>query len=117
MLVLELARCEYVARRENIIAARATQGLSQRQDPYRQLGLGLAACQKGLSVGFAHGRVPWFMNSMGMARDEKSLNCGLPEPSWQSIKRLLIIDELEAIVPLSKTGAELLCRSLQPRAT
>ena len=47
-LVLELARCEYIARRENIIAL----GNSGTGKTHIALGLGLAACQKGLSVGF-----------------------------------------------------------------
>jgi DNA replication protein DnaC len=47
-LVLELARCEYVARRENVIAV----GNSGTGKTHIALGLGLAACQKGLSVGF-----------------------------------------------------------------
>src|SRR4051812_43914479 len=47
-LVLELARCEYIARRENVIAV----GNSGTGKSHIALGLGLAACQKGLSVGF-----------------------------------------------------------------
>src|SRR3990167_4533241 len=47
-LVLELTRSEYVARRENIIAV----GNSGTGKTHIALGLGLAACQKGLSVGF-----------------------------------------------------------------
>ncbi len=47
-LVLELARCEYVDRRENVIAL----GNSGTGKTHIALGLGLAACQKGLSVGF-----------------------------------------------------------------
>ena len=47
-LVLELARSEYVTRRENIIAV----GNSGTGKTHICLGLGLAACQKGLSVGF-----------------------------------------------------------------
>ena len=47
-LVLELARCEYVERRENVIAL----GNSGTGKTHVALGLGLAACQKGLSVGF-----------------------------------------------------------------
>ena len=49
-LVMEMARCEYVQRRENVIANSGTGkthvalGLG--------LGLGLAACQRGMSVGF-----------------------------------------------------------------
>ncbi len=48
MLVLELARCEYVDRRENVIAL----GNSGIGKIHITLGLDLAACQKGLSVGF-----------------------------------------------------------------
>jgi DNA replication protein DnaC len=47
-LVLELARSEYVARRENIIAV----GNSGTGKTHIALGLGLAACQKGLLAGF-----------------------------------------------------------------
>jgi hypothetical protein len=47
-LVLELARGEYIARRENAIAV----GNSGTGKTHIALGLGLAACQKGLSVGF-----------------------------------------------------------------
>ena len=47
-LVLELARSEYITRRENIIAV----GNSGTGKTHIGLGLGLAACQKGLSVGF-----------------------------------------------------------------
>ena len=51
MMVLELARCEYVERRENIIA----RGNSGTGKTYITLGLGLAACQKGIPVGFITG--------------------------------------------------------------
>ena len=47
-LVLELARSEYVARSENVIAL----GNSGTGKIHIALGLGLAACQKGLPVGF-----------------------------------------------------------------
>ena len=47
-LVMELARSEYVERRENIIAV----GNSGTGKTHIGLGLGLAACQKGFSVGF-----------------------------------------------------------------
>ena len=47
-LTLELARCEYIDRRENVIAL----GPSGTVKSHVALGLGLAACQKGLSVGF-----------------------------------------------------------------
>ena len=48
MQVLELARCEWIERRENVIAL----GPSGTGKTHAALGLGLAACQKGLSVGF-----------------------------------------------------------------
>ena len=48
MQVLELARCEWIDRRENVIAL----GPSGTGKTHVAIGLGLAACQKGLSVGF-----------------------------------------------------------------
>ncbi len=48
-LVLELARCEYVVARDNIIAL----GNSGTGKTHVCLALGLAACQRGLSVAFA----------------------------------------------------------------
>ena len=47
-LVTQLARCEYIERRENVIAI----GNSGTGKTHIALGLGLAACQKGLTVGF-----------------------------------------------------------------
>jgi len=48
MQVLELARCEWIERRENVIAL----GPSGTGKTHVALGLGLAACQKGMSVSF-----------------------------------------------------------------
>ena len=48
-LVMPLARCEYIERRENVIAIEN----SGAGKTHVALGLGLAACQRGLSVGFA----------------------------------------------------------------
>lgn len=98
MLVLELARCEYILRRENIIAL----GNSGTGKTHIGLSLGLAACQKGFSVAFttAAGLVHQLME----ARDEKRLL--KLQRELQAVK-LLIIDEL-GYVPLSPTGAELL---------
>ena len=45
---MQLARCEYVDRRENVIAI----GNSGTGKTHVALGLGLAACQRRLSVGF-----------------------------------------------------------------
>ena len=47
-LVLELARCEYIERCHNVIVV----GNSGTGKTHIALGLGLAACQRGLSVGF-----------------------------------------------------------------
>jgi DNA replication protein DnaC len=97
-LVLELARSEYVTRRENIIAV----GNSGTGKTHICLGLGLAACQKGLSVGFNTAAA--LVDELLEARDEKRL---LRLQRQLAGYKLLIIDEL-GYVPLSQTGAELL---------
>jgi DNA replication protein DnaC len=97
-LVLELARGEYIARRENIIAL----GNSGTGKTHLALGLGLAACQKGLSVGFTTAAA--LVHELIEARDEKRL---LRLQRQLAGYKLLIIDEL-GYVPLSQTGAELL---------
>ena len=66
------------------------------------LGLGLAACQRGLSVGFTTASA--LVSEMMEARDERRL---LRLQKQMAGYKLLIIDEL-GFVPLSKTGAELL---------
>ena len=103
MMVLELARCEYIERRENVIAL----GNSGTGKTHIALGLGLAACQKGLTVGFITAAA--LVHELIEARDEKRL---LRFQKQLAKYKLLIIDEL-GFVPLSKTGAELL-RSVQP---
>ena len=97
-LVMELARSEYVERRENVIAV----GNSGTGKSHIGLGLGLAACQKGLSVGFANAAA--MVHELIEARDEKRL---LRLQRQLAAYKLLIIDEL-GYVPLSQTGAELL---------
>ena len=67
MLVLELARGEYVERRENVIAL----GPSGTGKTHVALGLGLAACQKGLSVGFVTAAA--LVHELLEARDERRL--------------------------------------------
>jgi DNA replication protein DnaC len=84
-LVLELARSEYVARRENIIAV----GNSGTGKTHVALGLGLAACQKGLAVGFTTAAA--LVNELHEARDEKRL---LRLQRQLAGYKLLIVDEL-----------------------
>jgi DNA replication protein DnaC len=98
LLVLELTRCEYVERRENVIAL----GNSGTGKTHVALGLGLAACQKGLSVGFTTAAA--LVHELREARDERRL---LRLQKQLAAYRVLIIDEL-GYVPLSPTGAELL---------
>jgi DNA replication protein DnaC len=97
-LVLELARSEYVARRENVIAL----GNSGAGKTHVALGLGLPACQKGLAVGFTTAAA--LVHELHEARDEKLL---LRLQHQLAGYKLLIVDEL-GYVPLSPTGAELL---------
>jgi DNA replication protein DnaC len=97
-LVLELARCEYLARRENVIAL----GNAGTGKSHIALGLGLAACQKGLAVGFITAAA--LVHELIEARDDKRL---LRLQRQLAACQLLIIDEL-GYVPLSPTGAELL---------
>jgi DNA replication protein DnaC len=98
MLVTELARGEYIVRRENIIAL----GNSGTGKSHIALALGLAACQRGFSVGFA--TAAGLVHQLMEARDEKRL---LRLQAQLAAHKLLIVDEL-GYVPLSPTGAELL---------
>ena len=98
MLVTELARGEYILRRENIIAL----GNSGTGKSHVALALGLAACQRGMSVGFA--TAAGLVHQLMEARDEKRL---LRLQAQLAAHKLLIVDEL-GYVPLSPTGAELL---------
>jgi DNA replication protein DnaC len=105
MLVLELARCDYVNRNENVIAV----GNSGTGKTHTALALGLAACQKGLSVGFLTASA--LVHELIEARDEKRL---LRLQKQLAKCRLLIVDEL-GYVPLSPTGAELLFETFSQR--
>lgn len=97
-LVMELARCEYMDRYENVIAL----GPSGTGKTHIALGLGLVACQKGLKVRFTTAAA--LVHELIEAHDEKLL---LRLQKQLASQHLLIIDEL-GFVPLSKTGAELL---------
>jgi DNA replication protein DnaC len=105
MQVLELARCEWIERRENVIAL----GPSGTGKTHVALGLGLAACQQGMSVGFTTAAA--LVSEMMEARDERRL---LRFQKQMAAYQLLIIDEL-GFVPLSKTGAELLFELISQR--
>lgn len=104
-LVSELARCEYVERRENIIAL----GPSGTGKSHIALGLGLAACQKGLKVRFVTAAA--MVHELMEARDDRQL---IRLQKQLATQHLLIIDEL-GFVPLSKTGAELLFEVISQR--
>ena len=66
-LVIELARCEYIQRRENVIAV----GNSGTGKTHIALGLGLAACQRGLSGGFTTAAA--LVHELMEARDDRRL--------------------------------------------
>lgn len=65
--VLELARGEFISHRENVIAL----GPSGTGKTYLAIGIGLAACQRGLTVGFT--TAAGLVNQLTEARDEKRL--------------------------------------------
>jgi DNA replication protein DnaC len=96
--VMALARSDYVERRENVIAVGNSGACKGR------IGLerGLAACQKGFSVG--HVNAAAMVQEVIEARDETRL---LRLQHQLAAYKLLIIYEL-GYVPLSQTGAELL---------
>jgi DNA replication protein DnaC len=105
MMVLQLARCEWIERKENVIAL----GPSGTGKTHVALGLGLAACQKGLPTAFVTAAA--LVHEMMEARDEKRL---MRLQRQLAKVKLLIIDEL-GFVPLSKTGAELLFELISQR--
>jgi DNA replication protein DnaC len=104
-LVLELARCEFLARRENVLLL----GNSGTGKTHIALALGLAACQRGHRVRFT--TTAALVSELIEARDEKKL---LRFQKQIASYELLIVDEL-GFVPLSKTGAELLFEMLSQR--
>jgi DNA replication protein DnaC len=98
MLLMELARCEFITRRENVIAL----GNSGTGKTHTALALGLSACQRGHSVGFI--TAAQLVHQLMEAKDEKRL---IKFQAHLANYKLLIIDEL-SYVPLSLSGAELL---------
>jgi DNA replication protein DnaC len=97
-LVLELARCEFLLRRENVLLL----GNSGTGKTHLALALGLAACQKGHRVRFTTAAA--MVHELMEAKDEKRL---LRFQKQMASYELLVVDEL-GFVPLSKSGAELL---------
>jgi DNA replication protein DnaC len=104
-LVLELARCEFLARRENVLLL----GNSGTGKTHIALAMGLAACQQGHRVRFT--TTAALVSELIEARDDKKL---LRFQKQIASYELLIVDEL-GFVPLSKTGAELLFEMLSQR--
>ncbi len=105
VLTMELARCEFIDRRENIIAL----GPSGTGKTHVALGLGLAACQKGRKVRFTTAAA--LVHELIEAADDRRLQ---RLQKGLAAHDLLIIDEL-GFVPLSKTGAELLFEVISQR--
>ena len=102
---MQLARCEFVEQRQNVIAL----GPSGTGKTHVAPGLGLAACQKGLKVRFTTAAA--LVHELIEAADERRLQ------RLQKLllsQDLLIIDEL-GFVPLSKTGAGLLFEVISQR--
>jgi DNA replication protein DnaC len=104
-MVLELARCEFLTRRENVLLL----GNSGTGKTHIALALGLAACQRGHRVRFTTAAA--LVSELIEARDEKKL---LRFQKQIAAYELLVVDEL-GFVPLSNTGAELLFEMLSQR--
>ena len=104
-LVLELARSEYLGRKENALLL----GNSGTGKTHIALALGLAACPRGHRVRFLTAAA--LVGELTEARDEKYLRRFQKQ---LTAYELLIIDEL-GYVPLSKTGAELLFETISQR--
>ena len=104
-LVLELARCQFLSRKENLLLL----GNSGTGKSHIALALGLMACQRGHRVRFITAAA--LVSELIEARDEKRL---LRFQKQLASYELLIVDEL-GYVPLSKTGAELLFEMFSQR--
>jgi DNA replication protein DnaC len=97
-LVLELARCEWIEKRQNCIAL----GPSGTGKTHVALSLGLAACQKGYSVAFTSAAA--LVHELMEARDERRLRA--LQKHLNTVK-LLIVEEL-GYAPFTAIGSELL---------
>jgi DNA replication protein DnaC len=97
-LVLELARCEYIARREPVILV----GGPGTGKTHVAIGLAACACQRGKGVRFF--RVTELVTQLLEAREERVLSRLQAQLARLD---LLVLDEF-GYVPASQTGAELL---------
>ena len=104
-LVLELGRCEWMARRENCIAG----GLAGPGKTHTALALGLAACQRNYNVLFVTAAA--LVHELMEARDERRLR--ILQKNLSKVD-LLIVDEL-GYVPFTAVGSELLFEVLSRR--
>jgi DNA replication protein DnaC len=97
-MILELMRCEYIDRRENVLLV----GGSGTGKTFLATVLGMEACARGRRVRFY--RVTELATQLLEAREERQLS---RLKSQLAKLDLLILDEL-GYVPASKVGAELL---------
>ena len=104
-MVLELARCAWIGRRENVLC----RGHSGTGTTHIALALGRAAGPRGLRVRFTTAAA--LVHELMEARDEKRL---LRFQKHLLRQELLVVDEL-GFVPLSKTGAEMLFEGFSQR--
>jgi DNA replication protein DnaC len=104
-VVLDLARCDYVTRSENVIAV----GNSGTGKTHVAIGLGLAACHNGLSVCFT--TAASLVRELVETHDERRL---LRLQRRLAAYQVLIIDEL-GYVPLPGAGVELLFETISHR--
>src|SRR5271170_1824158 len=97
-IILELARCEFIDRRESVILV----GGPGTGKTHVAIGLGAAACQRGKKVRFFG--VSELLTQLLEAREDRVLS-----RLRNQLARLdvLVLDEF-GYVPASKTGAELL---------
>jgi DNA replication protein DnaC len=105
-LVLELARCEWIEKRQNCIAL----GPSGTGKTHVALALGLAACQKGYSVAFTSAAA--LVHELMEARDERRLRA--LQKHLNTVKLLAIGSELlfEVFSQRYERGATLVTSNL-----